>query len=83
MTRENIIDHCSTRTDRRVSFTTRFDPWYWTILAKLVSKNKKEKCRDYECLQISCDLSLANCFTYIAVLKQILAPVGNISVSAS
>ena len=81
-TREHITDHHTIRTDRRISFTTRFDPWYQTILAKLVSKNKKEKCRNYECLQISCDLSLANCFTYISVLKQILAPVGNISVSA-
>ena len=37
-------------------FTTRYDPWYWTIFTKLVSKNKKEKSRNYECLQINCAL---------------------------
>ena len=60
--------------------TSLFYNLLWSVV--LWVKNKKEKCRNYESLRISCDLSLANCFTYISVLKQILAPVGNISVSA-
>ena len=63
-------------------FTTRYDPWYWTILAKLASKNKKEKSRNYESTDKLCS-SHPNCFHYISVLKQILASVGNFSVLCS
>ena len=47
-----------------------------------LSVKTKKKNVEIVSLQISCDLSLANCFTSISVLKQILAPVGNLSVSA-
>ena len=42
-TREYSTDHYTIHTDRQVTFTTRYNTWYWTILAELGSKNKKEK----------------------------------------